>query len=90
MAGTIEQLLIKHEKARGILDCGNTFYWELVKRGEIEVVGDGKGGRAVLRSVHQYVERLRAKAASGESGVSNGFPKRRRAASTPGERRPSN
>jgi hypothetical protein len=68
VTGAIEQLLVKHKAVQELLDCGPTFYWGLVKRGEIEVVGRRKAGRAVRRSVEKYVEKLRAEAsASGKS-----------------------
>ena len=61
MDEVLEPLLIKHQQARVILGYGNTKYWELVKAGEIEVVGEGAMSRATYRSIKDYVDRLRVR-----------------------------
>ena len=43
--------------------CGASKYWQLVRGGEIEVVGEGAMGRATYDSLKRYVARLQAKAA---------------------------
>jgi hypothetical protein len=54
----IEPLLVRHKDAQRALGCGNSKYWELVKAGEIEVVGNGAMSRATYASVKAYVARL--------------------------------
>jgi hypothetical protein len=56
----LEPLLVKHQQARVILGYGNTKYWELVKAGEIEVVGKGAMSRATYASIKAFVEKLLA------------------------------
>lgn len=55
----IEPLLVKHKTAQNLLDCGQTYYWGLVKKGEIETVGEGKAGRAVFASLQRHVQKRR-------------------------------
>jgi hypothetical protein len=49
-----EWLLIKHKRAQQLLDCSNSFYWSLVRKGLIKVRGRGKAGRATYESVKAY------------------------------------
>jgi hypothetical protein len=58
----IEPLLVKHPDAQRLIACGASKYWQLVKLGEIEVVGTGAMGRATYASLQRYVARLLAKA----------------------------
>jgi hypothetical protein len=58
----IEPLLVKHPDAQRLIACGASKYWELVRGGEIEVVGEGAMGRATYESLKRYVDRLLAKA----------------------------
>lgn len=58
MEDKIEPLLVRHKMAKTAIACGNSKYWELVKSGEIKVVGEGPSSRAVWESVKQYVRRL--------------------------------
>lgn len=58
----IEPLLLRHSAAKQMLACGNSKYWELVKAGEIEVVGKGGMSRATYASVRRYVAKLLADA----------------------------
>lgn len=50
-----ERLLVTHRRAQRLLDCGSSFYWGLVKKGRITVVGRGKASRAEFRSLRAYV-----------------------------------
>jgi hypothetical protein len=54
----IEFLLLRHTAAKQMLACGNSKYWELVKAGEIEVVGKGGMSRATYASIKRYVAKL--------------------------------
>jgi hypothetical protein len=45
-----------------MLGLGATKYWELVRGGEIEVVGSGAMSRAVYTSIKKYVAKLLAEA----------------------------
>ena len=56
--GPLEPLLVRHKDAQRALGFGNSKYWELVKAGEIEVVGKGAMSRATYASVKAYVARL--------------------------------
>jgi hypothetical protein len=47
----IEPLLVAHPKARKMIDVGNTKYWELVKKGIIEVRQVGDSTMAVVASL---------------------------------------
>ena len=51
----IEPLLLRHADAKRMVACGNSKYWELVKGGEIEVVGKGAMSRATHASIKAYV-----------------------------------
>jgi hypothetical protein len=62
MDTSLEPLLIRNRDAKRLLGCGNTKFWQLVKDGEIEVVGEGAMSRALYSSVKNYVDRLRAQA----------------------------
>jgi hypothetical protein len=62
MSEPLEPFFVKHSEGRRLIRCGNTKYWELVKAGEIEVVGKDKMSRAVYASIKAYVARLRAQA----------------------------
>jgi hypothetical protein len=57
-----QRLLVKHRVAQEILDCGPSFYWRLVRNGQITVVGRGKAGRADYASIRSYVGSLLAAA----------------------------
>ena len=54
----IEPFLLRHGDARRMLGYGNSKYWELVKAGEIEVVGRGAMSRAIYDSIKRYVAKL--------------------------------
>lgn len=56
----IEPLLLRHADAKRMVACGNSKYWELVKGGEIEVVGKGAMSRATHASIKAYVRKLLA------------------------------
>jgi hypothetical protein len=45
-----------------MLGLGATKYWQLVRRGEIEVVGEGAMSRATYASIKRYVQKLLAEA----------------------------
>jgi hypothetical protein len=65
--GSLEPLLVRHKDAQRALGCGNSKYWELVKAGEIEVVGKGAISRADYASIKRYVGRLRGEAAQARA-----------------------
>ena len=48
-----------------MLGYGNSKYWELVKAGEIEVVGKGAMSRATYASIKAFVEKLLAESRAG-------------------------
>jgi hypothetical protein len=60
----LEPLLIKHADAMQLIGCKVSFYWALVRTGQITVVGKGHAGRAYVPSVRAYVEQLLAEAQS--------------------------
>jgi hypothetical protein len=62
MKHDMDPLLVKHQDAMRIIACGKSKYWELVRKGEIEAVGEGAMSRATYASIHGYVGRLLAKA----------------------------
>jgi hypothetical protein len=51
----LDRLLVTHRRAQRLLDCGSSFYWGLVKKGRITVVGRGRASRADFRSLRAYV-----------------------------------
>jgi hypothetical protein len=63
----IEPLLVKHPDAQRLIACGASKYWQLVKLGEIEVVGTGAMGRATYESLKRYVAKLVTEATSGKA-----------------------
>jgi hypothetical protein len=66
--GAPQQLLIKHQNARRILDCSNSFYWALVRKGRITVAGTGRASRGYLPSILEYVDQQLAEARAGKAG----------------------
>jgi hypothetical protein len=58
-----ELLLVRHQRAQDMLGYGPTKYWELVRQGEIEVVGKRGMSRAVYASLKRHVAKLLAEAA---------------------------
>jgi hypothetical protein len=66
MTEGLEPLLVRHRQAQDMLGVGATKYWELVRGGEIEVVGTGAMSRAVYASIKKYVAKLLAEAAAAE------------------------
>lgn len=65
MTEALEPLLVRHQQAQDMLGLGATKYWQLVRDGEIEVVGTGAMSRAVYSSIKQYVQKLLAEAQKG-------------------------
>jgi hypothetical protein len=59
-----ELLLVRHQRAQDMLRYGQTKYWQLVRQGEIEVVGKGAMSRAVYSSLKRYVAKLLTEAAA--------------------------
>jgi hypothetical protein len=66
--GAPQQLLIKHQNARRILDCSNSFYWALVRKGRITVAGTGRASRGYFPSILEYVDEQLAEARAGKAG----------------------
>ena len=62
MIEALEPLLVRHQQAQDMLGLGATKYWELVRRGEIEVVGAGAMSAADYGSIKRYVQKLLAEA----------------------------
>lgn len=62
MSETLEPLLVRHQQAQQMLSLGATKYWQIVRTGEIEVVGTGAMSRAVYVSIKRYVQKLLAEA----------------------------
>jgi hypothetical protein len=53
-----EPLLVKHARGQRAIDASPSHYWGLVRAGKIQVVGEGKAGRAVWASIKAYVGEL--------------------------------
>jgi hypothetical protein len=64
MTEALEPLLVRHQQAQDMLGLGATKYWQLVRSGQIEVVGAGAMSRAVYTSLKKYVAKLLAEAAA--------------------------
>jgi hypothetical protein len=64
MSENLEPLLARHEQAQNMLGLGATKCWQLVRSGEIEVVGTGAISRAVYSSLKKYVAKLLAEGAA--------------------------
>jgi hypothetical protein len=62
MGEDIEPMLVRHRQAQDMLGYGSTKYWELVRKGEIQIVGTGAMSRAVYASIKRYVQKLLAEA----------------------------
>jgi hypothetical protein len=62
MTESLEPLLVRHQQAQDMLGLGATKYWQLVKSGQIEVVGSGALSRAVHASIKRYLQKLLAEA----------------------------
>ena len=52
------QLLVNVREAAALLGVGRTTAYELIARGELEVVHIGRSTRVPVASVEDYVERL--------------------------------
>jgi hypothetical protein len=55
MIEALEPLLVRHQQAQDMLGPGDTKYRQLVRSGQIEVVGTGAMSRAVYASIKRYV-----------------------------------
>jgi hypothetical protein len=62
MSTQLDPFFVRHREGRHLIGCGNTKYWQLVKAGEIEVVGRGAMSRATYDSIKRYVAKLVAEA----------------------------
>ena len=52
------QLLVNVREAAALLGVGRTTAYELIARGELEVVHIGRSTRVPVTSIEEYVERL--------------------------------
>ena len=56
----LKPLLVSGPRARKLLDIGNTKYWDLVKRGEIETAQIGNRKMVVFASLERLAQGGRA------------------------------
>jgi hypothetical protein len=67
--GEPKPLLVKHADAQRLLGCSASFYWGLVRRGQITVRGSGRAGRADYASLLDYVRALPIRLAEVEKAA---------------------
>jgi len=60
----LKPLLVSGPRARKLLDIGNTKYWHLVKRGDIETVEVGGRKMAVYASIERLAQGAATKKAA--------------------------
>jgi hypothetical protein len=63
----IERLLVRPRDAWQMLGCGNTHGYELLNAGELDSFLDGKARIIVVASIHRYIARKLAAAATTEA-----------------------
>ena len=63
----IEPLLVRPREAWKMLGCGNTHGYELLNGGELDSFLDGKARKIVVASIHRYIARKLAGAATTEA-----------------------
>jgi hypothetical protein len=52
-----EPIVVSPRRARHLLDCGNTRFYELLAAGELESFKDGKSRKVTMASIKAYVAR---------------------------------
>ena len=62
--GQDEPLVVSPRRARHLLDCGNTRFYELLAAGELESFKDGKSRKVTMASIRAYVARRLAPSGS--------------------------
>jgi excisionase family DNA binding protein len=62
--GEIEPLVVKPREAWRLLGCSNTHGYELLNAGELESFRDGRSRKIVVKSIHDYIARRLASAAT--------------------------
>ena len=60
----LKPLLVSGPRARKLLDIGNTKYWDLVKRGEIETAQIGNRKMVVFASLERLAQGVPTKKAA--------------------------
>jgi hypothetical protein len=61
--GQDEPLVVSPRRARHLLDCGNTRFYELLAAGELESFKDGKSRKVTMASIKRYIARKLTQAA---------------------------
>jgi hypothetical protein len=69
-----EPLLVRPREAWRMLNCGNTFGYQLLDRDELESFLDGKARKITVESIHRYIAR---KLAAGQSKKLAAPPRRK-------------
>jgi predicted DNA-binding transcriptional regulator AlpA len=57
-----EPFFVRHGEVQRLLGVGESHYYDLIKRGKIQVVGKGRLSRALYSSVKAYVAKVVAEA----------------------------
>ena len=57
-----EPFFVRHGEVQRLLGVGESYYYDLIKRGKIKVVGQGRLSRALYSSVKAYVAKVVAEA----------------------------
>ena len=63
----IDQLLVRPRDAWQMLGCGNTHGYKLLNDGELDSFLDGTARKIVVASIHRYIARKLAAAATTEA-----------------------
>jgi hypothetical protein len=63
----IQPLLVRPREAWRMLGCGNTYGYTLLNAGELESFVDGKARKITVASIHRYIARKLAAAATTEA-----------------------
>jgi excisionase family DNA binding protein len=67
-----ERLLVRPKRACYLLDCGTTYLYELIAKGELRSFLDGRSRKITVDSIHQYIAKRLTPAAENRVGFSAG------------------
>jgi excisionase family DNA binding protein len=69
MSNDSDRLLVRPKRACHLLDCGITHLYELIAKGEITSLLDGRSRKITVDSIHRYIAKQLATAAAKHSGA---------------------
>jgi excisionase family DNA binding protein len=67
-----DRLLVRPKRACYLLDCGTTYLYELIAKGELTSFLDGRSRKITVDSIHQYIAKQLTTATENNAGLSAG------------------